>query len=199
MSTKRAAIGFAVSAAAAVIVSAQAGQPVNLAVDMGLWKLTTHTQVSGVLSPQLQQRLQGMPAAEKAQVEAAMRAAMAAAQRERVFKECMTHKRWTNAFDSGDPSAQCQSTLVSNTRTEFDYHRVCTLQDGKGHTETAHFHMLDPHHVSGTVDIIETTSGHPMTVHETVDGQWLDSSCTGVKGGPTLKPLDRRPRPALRP
>ena len=178
MSTQRAAIGFAMSAAAAVIVSAQAGQPVNLAVDRGLWRLTTHTRVSGALSPQLQQRLQGMPAAEKARIEAAMRAAMSAAQRERVFRECMTHKRWTNAFDSADSSAQCRSTLVSNTRTEFDYRRVCAAQGGKGHTETAHFHMLDPHHVSGTVDIVQISSGHPMTVHETVDGKWLGSSCS---------------------
>jgi hypothetical protein len=186
MSSKRAAIGFAVSAAA-VMMSARAGQPVNLAVDTGLWQLTTHTQVSGALPPQLQQRLQSMPAADRARIESAMQAAMADAQRERVFKECLTARRLSNAFDSEAPSAQCKSTLVSNTRTEFEYRKVCATQDGKGHTETAHFHLLDPHHVSGTVDVVQTDAGHPMTVHETVDGKWLATGCNGVAGQQIVK------------
>ncbi|MBW4052268.1 MAG: DUF3617 family protein [Proteobacteria bacterium] len=188
MSTKRAVIGFAVSAAAAVIASAQAGQPpVNMAVDKGLWQLTTHAQVSGVLPPQLQQQLQSMPPAERAKVQAAMQSAMAAAQREHVFKECMTARRLSRGFGSGYQSAQCKSTLVSNTRTNFEYHKVCTPRNGPGHTETARFHRVDPHHVSGTVDVIQTGGGHAMTVHETVEGKWLGSSCGGVKGTQVVK------------
>ncbi len=188
MSSKRAAIGFAMSAAAAVMAAAQAGQPpVNLAVDKGLWQLTTHAQVSGVLPPQLQQQLQSMPAAERAKIQAAMQSAMTAAQREHVFKECMTARRLSRGFGSGDQSAQCKSTLVSNTRNDFEYHRVCTLPNGQGHTETARFHRLDPHHVSGTVDVVQTGGGHAMTVHEAVDGKWLGSSCGGVKGTQVVK------------
>lgn len=188
MSTKLAAIGFAVSAASAVMVSAQASEPVvNLAVDKGLWQLTTHAQVSGVLPPQLQQRLQSMPPAERARIQAAMQSAMAAAQREHVFKECMTAKRLSHGFGGGEPSAQCHSKLVSNTRTDFEYHKVCTAQNGPGHTETARFHMVDPHHVAGTVDVVQTDGSHAMTVHETVDGKWLGSSCGAVKGTQAVK------------
>ena len=181
MSTKRAAIGFALSTAAAVIVSARAGQPVNLGVDMGLWQLTTRAHVSGALPPQLQQKLQSMPAAQRAQIQAAMQAAMAAAQREHVLKECMTPKRWSQGFDSGGSSAQCKSTLVTNTRTEFAFRKVCAPPDGKGHTETVHFRMLDRHHISGSVDVVQTGGARPLTVHDTVDGKWLGSSCGGVK------------------
>lgn len=188
MSIKLAAIGFAMSAAAAVMASAQAGQPpVNLAVDKGLWQLTTHAQVSGVLPPQLQQQLQSMPAAERAKIQAAMQSAMAAAQREHVFKECMTAKRLSRGFGGGDPSAQCKSTLVRNTRSNFEYHKVCTPPNGEGHTETARFHRLDSHHVSGTVDVVQTGGGHAMKVHETVDGKWLGSSCGDVKDTQVVK------------
>lgn len=187
MSIKLAAIGVALSAASAVMASAQADQPVNLAVDKGLWQLTTHAQVSGVLPPQLQQQLQSMPPAERARIQAAMQSAMAAAQREHVFKECMTAKRLSHGFGAGDQSSQCESKLVSNTRTDFEYHKVCTAQNGAGHTETARFHMVDPHHVAGTVDVVQTGGGHAMTVHETVDGRWLGSSCGAVKGTQVVK------------
>lgn len=181
MSAKRVAIGFALSAAAAVMIQAQAGQPVNLGVDMGLWQLTTHTQVSGAVPPQLEERLQKMPPAQRARIQAAMKAAMADAQRERVLEECMTSQRLSNAFNSGPASAQCKSTMVRNTRTDFEYHKVCALQDGKGHTETARFHLLDRHHLSGTVDVAQTEGGHALKVHETIDGKWLAKSCGGVK------------------
>jgi Protein of unknown function (DUF3617) len=185
--TKRAAIGLALSAAAAVVLSARADQPVNLGVDMGLWQLTTQAQVSGVLSPELQQKLQSLPPDQRARIQAAMQAAMAAAQREHVFEDCMTPKRWSRGIDSGDHSAQCKSTLVSNTRTDFEYRRICTPPDGNGHTETAHFHMLDPHHVSGTVEVVQTGGGHPTTIHETVAGKWLGSSCGSVKDSQVVK------------
>jgi hypothetical protein len=186
MPVKHAAIAVAFIAAA-VAASAQAGQPVNLGVDKGLWELTTHTRVSGAMPPQLQQQLQSMPPAQRARVQAAMQAAMAAAQREHVLKECMTARRLSNAFDSAGHPAQCKSTLVSNTSTDFEYHRVCALQDGKGHTETARFHLLDPHHLSGTVDVVTTGSGHSITVHESIDGKWLAASCGAVKDGTIVK------------
>ncbi len=187
MSIKRSAIAIALSTTAAVALSAQAGQPVNLGVDKGLWELTTHPRVSGAMPPQLQQQLQSMPPAQRARVEATMQAAMAAAQSEHVLKECMTARRLSNAFDSASHPAQCKSTLVSNTSTEFEYHRVCALKDGKGHTETARFHLLDPHHLSGTVDIVTTGPGHSITVHESIEGKWLASSCGAVKDGTIVK------------
>jgi Protein of unknown function (DUF3617) len=187
MSIQRAVAALAASAAAAVMVSAQAGEPVNLAVDMGLWQVTTRAQVKGVLSPQLQEKLQGMPADQRQKIEAAMQAAMAAAQREHVFKECMTPKKLSEGLDSDHDAAQCKSTVVSNTRSEFDFKRVCTPSDGKDHTETVHFKMLDRHHLAGTVDVVQANGDHPMTVHDAIDGKWLASSCGGVTDSQVVK------------
>jgi hypothetical protein len=181
MTIKQPIIGVVLSAATLVLLSARADQPVNLNVDMGLWEITTHAQISGGLPPQLQQRLQNMSPAQRQQFEAAMQGAMADAQRGHVFRECMTRKKWSQGFDSGRDSGQCQSTVVSNTRTEFEYRKVCAPQDGPGHTEEAHFHLLDRHHVSGTVDIAQSSGGGPSSIHETVEGKWLSASCGGVK------------------
>lgn len=182
MSTKRAVLAIAASAAATVIVAAQAaGQPVHLGVDMGLWQLTTQAQVTGVLSPELQQKLQSMPAAQRARIQAAMQAAMADAQRAHVFKACMTPEKLSRGLDTGKDAGQCKATVLSNTRTELSVRKVCTLADGKGHTETVHFQMLDRHHISGNVDVADTSGGHPMTVHDTITGEWLGSSCGAVK------------------
>jgi hypothetical protein len=188
MSIKLAGIAIAMSAAAAVAAAAQAAEPpVKLALQKGLWQLTTQAQVSGVLPPQLQQQLQGMPAAERAKIQAAMQSAMANAQRQHIFKECMTAKRLSHGFGGADPSAQCTSTLVSNTRSDFEYHRVCAAPGGQGHTETASFHRRDSHHLTGTVDVVQSGGGRAMKVHETVAGKWLGSSCAGVKGTQIVK------------
>jgi Protein of unknown function (DUF3617) len=182
MSTQRVAALF-VLCAAAIVMSVRADQPVNLAVDMGLWEITTHGQMSGAIPPQMEGRLQNMSPEQRKQIEAAMQGMMADSQREHVFRECMTPERWSRGFDSGYDTAQCKSTLMRNTRTEFEYSKVCAPQgeEEPGHTEKAHFHLLDRHHVAGTVDVVQTGSGHPMTVHQSIEAKWLGSSCGDVK------------------
>lgn len=181
MSTQRIAVGFVLCTAATALLSVRADQPVNLGVEMGLWELTTHAQTSGTMPPEVQQQLQNMPPEQREKIMAAMHAAMADAQRGHVFKECMTPERLSRGFGKDDEPAQCKSSLVRNTRTDFEYHKVCSSQDGSSHTEKAVFHMTDRHHVSGTVDVIASRGGHPMTIHQDLDGKWLASSCGSVK------------------
>jgi hypothetical protein len=181
MSIQRAAIGFLLCAAASATLSVQADEPVNLGIDMGLWEVTAQSQTSGALPPQMQQRLQSMTPEQRQRIMAAMQGAMADAQREHVFKECVTPKRLARGFGKEDESAQCKSSLVRNTRTDFEYNKVCSSPDVGSHTEKAVFHMTDRHHVSGTVDVVASRGGHPMTIHQKLDGKWLASSCGDVK------------------
>ena len=182
MSTQRVTALF-VLCAAATVMSVRADQPVNLAVDMGLWEVTTHAQMSGGLPPQIQEKLQSMTPEQRERIEAAMQGMMADSQREHVFSECMTREKWSEGFSDGQDDAQCKSTMVSNTRSEFDYRKVCAPagDEQTGHTEKAHFHLLDRHHVTGTVDVVQTSGGREMTIHQTVEGKWLASSCGDVK------------------
>lgn len=181
MSIQRKAVGVVLAAAATVTLSVRADQPVNLDAAMGLWEVTTHAQTNGAMPPELQQQLQSMTPAQRAQVEAAMQGVMADAQRGHVYRECMTPERWSQGFNIGDESGECKSSLVRNTRTDVEYRRVCASQSGGSHTEKAVFHMADHHHVSGTVDVVDSGGGNPATFHQVIEGRWLASSCGGVK------------------
>lgn len=181
MSTQRAATTLVLCAAATAMLSARADQPVNLGVELGLWEVTTQAQTSATMPPELQQRLQGMTAEQREKVTAALQAAMADAQRGHVFRECMTRERLARGFGKEDETAQCKSSLVRNTRTDFEYQKVCSSPDGGSHTEKAVFHMADRHHISGTVDVVASRAGSPMTIHSNIDGKWLASSCGSVK------------------
>lgn len=181
MARKRVALGFALAGAAAVTLTVRADQPVNLDVQMGLWEVTAQAQTSGALPPQAQEQLQNLPPAQRARIEAAMQAAMAEAQRGHVFRECMTPERLSRGFGGGDDSAECKTSLVRNTRTDFEYHKTCKSADGTSHSEKAVFHMADRHHVAGTVDVVASQGGHPMKIHQVISGKWLASSCGSVK------------------
>lgn len=187
MSTRRAAVSFVACVAATATLSVRADQPVNLGVEMGLWEITAQAQTSGAIPPEVQQQLQSMSPGQRQKVMAAMQAAMADAQRGHVFRECMTPERLSRGFGKDDQSAQCKSTLVRNTRTDFEYHKVCSSPDGSSHTEKAVFHMADQHHISGTVDVVVSRSGHPLTVHQNLDGKWVASSCGSVKDAEMVK------------
>jgi Protein of unknown function (DUF3617) len=188
MSTQRAAVAFVLcTAAATAMLSVRADEPVNLGVEMGLWEVTAHAQTSGAIPPDLEQKLQGMAPEQRQRIMAAMQAAMADAQRGHVFRECMTPERLSHGLGKEDGSAQCKSSLVRNTRTDFEYHKVCSSPDGVSHTESAVFHMTDRHHISGTVDVVTSGGGQPMKIHQDLDGKWLASSCGSVKDSEMVK------------
>jgi hypothetical protein len=182
------AAGFGLAAAAAITLSVRADQPVNLNVEMGLWEVTAQGQTGGVvLPPDMQQRLQSLPPDQRQKIMVAMQGAMAEAQREHVFRTCMTPEKLVQGFGSEDESGQCKVSLVRNTGSDFEYHKVCTSDNGTSHTEKAVFHMTDRHHVAGTVDVVASQGGHQITMHQVIDGKWLASSCGNVKDAEQVK------------
>lgn len=187
MSIKRVVFGCTWGAAACILVSANADQSVQLNVATGLWEVTSHPQVSGDLPPEMQERLQSLPPEQRERIEAAIRGAMADAQQEHVFRECMTRERLSRGFATGADTPECKTTLVSNTRTDFEYRKACASEDGGMHTENARFHIHDPHRVSGTIDFSDTRGGRTMSVHNRVEGKWLGADCGDVKDAQRVK------------
>lgn len=187
MSIQRVVAGFVLCTAATAMLAVRADQPVNLGVQMGLWEVTAQGQTNGAIPPELQQQLQSMPAEQRQKIMAAMQSAMADAQRAHVYRECMTPERLASGFGDEDRSSQCKSSLVRNTRSDFEFNRVCSTQDGSSHTEKAVFHTTDGRHISGTVDVVVSHNGHPMKIHEDLDGKWLSSNCGSVKAAERVK------------
>jgi hypothetical protein len=158
----------------AVLVYA-APPPAAMAIDLGLWEITTQGQMSGapMIPPE---RLAQMPPEQRARIEA-----MLAHQNGRKFKQCMTEEKRRKGFEARQsPDNECKSTVVTNTSSEYEVHRVCTTDEGQVDS-TAHFTIGDRHSASGKVDIVRTMGGRSTTIHTTIEAKWLGSDCGNVK------------------
>jgi hypothetical protein len=180
MSSKNWAILWVLGANGAAMALAHAGEPApQLNVKLGLWEIGTHPQVSGNL-PITDEQLQKLPPEQRAKFEAAMQAALARGAQPRLFKECMTPEKRSRGFNAGNDEKNCQTTLVTNTASEFESHRECTSEDGKQST-SVHFRIISSDHVTGTVNAIISHGAKTMTVNSTIEGKWLGSDCGSVK------------------
>lgn len=177
MSThRRTAVCAAGGLAIAALSYAAPPQPI-MAVDVGLWEVTTHPQTSGgplipeaqlaQLSPEQRAKLEAMLAARGNQVQK--------------FKECMTEEKRSRGFGShSDRGTGCKTTVATNTSSEYEMRHECSTDEGQM-TTTAHFKIASRHAASGTVDIVRTTGGNSTTIHTTIDAKWLGSDCGDVK------------------
>jgi hypothetical protein len=178
MSGKLCAILWAVGAGGAAL--ALASDIPQLNVKLGLWEIATHPQVSGAL-PITDEQLQKLPPEQRAKFEAAMQAALARGAQPRLFKECMTAEKRSRGFNAGsDQNKNCQTTLVTNTPSEFQSHRECVSEEGKQSFDV-HFQVISSDHVTGTVNAIISHGAKTMTVNSTAEGKWLGADCGGVK------------------
>jgi len=177
---KRWAILCALGASGVAVALALAGEIPQLNVKLGLWEISTHPQVSGNL-PITDEQLQKLPPDQRAKFEAAMQAAIARGSQPRVLKECMTAEKRSRGFNAGsDRSKNCQTTLVTNTPSEFEAHHECSTEDGKQST-SVHFRIVSSGQVSGTVNSLISHGAKTMTVNSTMEGKWLGADCGSVK------------------
>jgi hypothetical protein len=180
MSGAKRAILAVLGAGGAIVALAFAADTPQLNVKLGLWEISTFPQVNGSL-PITDDQLQKLPPDQRAKFEAAMQAAIARGAQPRVFKECMTPEKRSRGFNAGsDQSKNCQTTLVTNTASEFESHRDCVSEDGKQST-SVHFRVLSSDQVSGTVNALISHGAKTMTVNSTMQGKWLGSDCGSVK------------------
>jgi len=169
-----------------VMLPVSADEPkVNLAADNGLWEVTTHPQTTGQM-PISDEQLQKLTPEQRARVEAAMKAAMGAANREHVMHECMTPEKRQQGFDLGNEGPSCKTTVVRNTSSELEVRRECSA-DSDVRTTTEHIKANGRHHVSGTVDAMMSHGEKHMTMHMAIEGKWLGADCGGVKDAQVVK------------
>lgn len=181
MSSKKWVMLWVLGANGAAVALAHAGEPkAQLNVKLGLWEISTHPQVSGNL-PITDEQLQKLPPEQRAKFEAAMQAALARGAQPRLFKECMTPEKRSRGFNAGDDHGKdCQTTVVTNTASEFEAQRQCSGEDRNQLTDV-HFRVVSPNHVTGTVAMVISHGEKTMTVNSTMEGKWLSSDCGNVK------------------
>src|SRR5689334_3647145 len=92
-------------------------QPPALDVKMGLWEVTSTTNIGGDMPPVDTSK---MTPQQKAQVEQAMKGMMGS--HTNTTKSCMTREKFEKeSFMIGnEPNQNCRQTLTTNTRSAFD-------------------------------------------------------------------------------
>jgi Protein of unknown function (DUF3617) len=165
--------GLLLVAAGAVVLA----QKPALNIKMGLWELTTNSQVGGQM-PGID--TSNMTPEQKAKLEAMMKSTVMGAHTN-VIKSCITQEKFDKAnFMMTDQDAStCKQTVSTNTSTSLDAAVTCTGE--RGRTGQVHIEALSSTTFTGAVKFTMTQNGRAMTVDGTMAGKWLAADCGAVK------------------
>lgn len=161
---------FSASIAAVGLAQAPA-----LDVRMGLWEVSSTTDVGG---QGLQVDTSKMTPEQRAQMEQAMKGMMGA--HTNVTKSCMTREKFEKqAFMNDERGRACKQTIVTNTRSAMESTITCTGE----HPMNAQMHIdaPSPTAIKGTIKSTTTMRGGTMNVNMTLTGKWLGADCGDVK------------------
>jgi len=181
--TKR--VWLATAALAAAAGGAGLGAPparadsTVLNVSPGLWEVTVIGERQGEMQIP-QDALAKMTPEQRAKVEAMM--ANMPRTMKHVMRECLTEQQIRDGMRMLDrKEADCQRTIVTQTRTVLEVHEQCA--GARPRTVTARFEAPTPGALQGHV-VAEMTQGmHTMTMTSNVTGTRLGSDCGDIPPG----------------
>jgi hypothetical protein len=167
------AIGTAtlITGLAAAVLAQGVTPKVN--VKMGLWEMTTSSQMTGdIPMPDTSK----MTPEQQAQMKAAMGAMMGP--RTATTKTCMTKEK----FEKGEFTDQknCQNVITTNTSSVLEMQISCTQGQDKT-TGQMHMEAPTPETLKGTFSGSAVMSGKTMKMSGTTTGKWIGADCGTVK------------------
>jgi Protein of unknown function (DUF3617) len=173
-------IAGAAVAALALVLLAEAAEPIKLNVKPGLWEIASEGQINGA-PPISEDHLAHLTPEQRAKFEAAMQASMAEASKPHVYKNCVTPEKIARGLDIGaHGDASCQRQVITNSASEMQVSESCSNDGGK--TEiTEHFQLSGSELMTGMVHVVKTSGGKAMTINSTIHGKWLGANCGDVK------------------
>jgi Protein of unknown function (DUF3617) len=146
-----------------------------LTIRMGLWEVTSTTDLGGQM-PGMD--MSKMTPEQQAMMAAAMKGMMG---QPHVTKSCLTQEK----FDKSDfmmedePGMTCTHTIIKNTAAALDMNVACT--GTRNMTGDIHIEALSPTSVKATMKTSTTEAGRTMNVNAVMTGKWLDTACGSVK------------------
>jgi hypothetical protein len=148
-----------------------------LNVKMGLWELTSTTQMGGQI-PAID--TSKMTPEQKAKFEAAMKSVVTGAHTN-VIKSCITPEKFDKVnFMMTDKDAEtCKQTVSTNTPTSLEAAVTCTGE--RPRTGQVHIEAPSSTLFTGTVKFMMTENGRAMTIDGTMTARWLAAECGAVK------------------
>ncbi len=153
-------------------------QPLN--VKLGLWEVTSTTNVSG-MPPIPDDVLARMTPEQRARMEAAMKARSGEGPKTTVRKECITKEKLEKDLAFGDEkNSECTHTVVSSSSSGLEVKLHCANQ-GVSSDGTFRVDVPNSEAVKGSVQMVSTTnSQRKMNINSTFSGKYLGASCGDV-------------------
>ena len=172
MTTSRLFAAFAMAAVAAMPLGAQAPQ---LNVRLGLWEVTSVTNLGGAPPVDTSK----MTPEQAARANEAMKQMMG--EHTNTENSCITQDDLNKAnFMPDDADARnCKQTLTTNTKTTLDTSFTCT--GGQPMTGKMHIEAPNPTTMNATMDMTAGATGRAMTMTIKMSGKWLKADCGDVK------------------
>jgi hypothetical protein len=153
---------------------AQGAPKIN--VKMGLWEVTSTTNMSGdVPMPDTSQ----MTPQQAAAIKAAMGGMMGP--HTTTVKQCLTKEK----FDQGMLTDQknCKTTIATNTATVLEVQMACDMGQGNQGKMSGlmHFEAPTPDTMAGTFKGTSSMGAQTMNITGTYAGKWVAADCGAVK------------------
>jgi hypothetical protein len=166
---------WGLSAALAVsLASVLVAQAPALDVRMGLWEVSSTTQVGGQM-PDVD--TSKMTPEQKARVEEAMKGMMGG--HTNVTKTCMTREKLEKQAFMDSDRHNCKQTMNTNTRTVLESSVTCTGENAM--TAQMRIEAASPTSVKGMIKSENTMRGKTMNVNVNLTARWLGADCGDVK------------------
>ena len=148
-------------------------------VKTGLWEVTSTGSMSGA-PPIPQDALARMTPEQRAQMEAAMQAAIARNNQPHVSKSCITQRQLEKAPDFAEQhDKSCKQTVVTRTAAVVETRVECSGPQKR--SGTFRFQALSRETIRGEVSMVLSSGDKAMTSKHTLDGKWLGADCGNVK------------------
>lgn len=158
---------------AAIVATAVLAEP--LAIKIGLWEITSTTDISGEMAipPDAWANLS---AEERAKAQAAMKQLADEGPRTETDRSCVTQKDLEEPFGSGrEQDASCRNTFLNQSSKEQRIRIECTGETrGTGEFQ---IRVLDAQNVKGALRMSSTDGEHEMKIRADIVGKWLGSDC----------------------
>lgn len=158
-----------------------------LDVKAGLWEATSKTETTGLPNmgamPQIpEETLAKLPPAQRAQIEARMKAA--GGPHTNTQKSCITQEmidRGLNSFMQNENS--CTYKVISSSSSKQELHTECSRGQMKMSGDVT-IERLDDKHVKGGINMKSVDGPMPINMKMSFDSKWLSSDCGDVKPAP---------------
>lgn len=147
-----------------------------LDVKMGLWEMTSVTDLGGQMPAVDTSK---MTPQQKAQIDAAMQSMMGT--HTNVMKSCITKEKFSDStfMMPQQPGQTCKQVLTTNTRTTLEGSVTCTGANAMA--MQMHMDALSSTSIKATVKSAQTNRGRTMNVTATMTGKWLGADCGDTK------------------